>query len=53
MTLSAAVKSIKAAMYALFVYREPEPFSYVRDVGELTEFTTTEDLSAPEVIKYL
>jgi hypothetical protein len=42
MTLSQAIQAIKDALYALFVYREPEPFSYVRDVDELTAFTSTE-----------
>ena len=41
MTLSEAIKSIKEGLYALFIYREPEPFSYIRDVDELTDNTTT------------
>lgn len=41
MTLREAITAIKDSMYALFVYREPEPFSYVRDVDELTDFTST------------
>ena len=44
MTLSQAVKAIKKGMYALFVYREPEPFSYTRDVHEMKGFTSTEKI---------
>jgi hypothetical protein len=42
MTLSQAIQAIKDALYALFVYREPEPFDYTRDVNELTDLTGTE-----------
>jgi hypothetical protein len=42
MTLSQAILAIKDGLCALFIYREPEPFSYVRDVRELTSFTSTE-----------
>jgi hypothetical protein len=42
MTLYQAIQAIKDALYALFVYREPEQFSYTRDVDELTDFTGTE-----------
>ena len=41
MTISEAFKAIKEGFYALFVYREPEPFSYIRDVDELTDFSST------------
>lgn len=39
MTLTQALQSIKAALYALFVYRKPEPFNYIRDTNELTSGT--------------
>ena len=42
MTLSQAWQAFKDSMYALWIYREPEPFSYVRDVTELTTFTSSE-----------
>jgi hypothetical protein len=42
MTLTQAIQAIKDALYALFVYRKTEPFSYTRDVDELTDFTGTE-----------
>ena len=41
MTLSQAWKAFKESMYAFWIYREPEPFSYIRDVGEMTSSTTT------------
>ena len=41
MTLSQALKAIGDGFYALFIYREPEPFSYVRDVDELMATTNT------------
>lgn len=42
MTLSQAWQVFKSSMYALWVYREPEPFSYIRDVNELTDITSTD-----------
>lgn len=42
MTLSQAIQSLKSALYAIFIYREPEPFNYVRDTGEIAGFTSTE-----------
>jgi len=39
MTLAKALKGIKKSLYALFVYREEEPFSYIRDTDELTDST--------------
>jgi hypothetical protein len=39
MTLSEAIHFLEESMYALWIYREPEPFDYVRDVDELTEGT--------------
>lgn len=44
MTLSQALKAFKDSMYALWIYREPEPFSYIRDVDELTSYSSTEAL---------
>lgn len=41
MTLSQALEAIKDVLYALFVFREPEPFDYIRDVDELTMTTGT------------
>jgi hypothetical protein len=41
MTLSQALKAIGDGLYALFVYREPEPFDYARDVDELTMNTAS------------
>lgn len=44
MTLSQALEAFKDSMYALWIYREPEPFSYTRNVDELTAYTSTEAL---------
>lgn len=41
MTLSEALKQIKKILVVLFIEREQEKFSYVRDVEELTDSTST------------
>ena len=42
MTLSQAWQAFKDSVYAMWIYHEPEPFSYIRDVDELTDATEIE-----------
>jgi len=42
MTLSQAWRAFKDSMYAMWVYREPEPFSYMRDTNEMNDLTSTQ-----------
>lgn len=41
MTLSEVLKQIKKILVALFIEREQEKFSYIRDVEELSDSTFT------------